>query len=458
MRVVIVGAGVVGFHLAAQLSREGHDISIIDSSADLVRSIEEKMDVMAISGDASLPSVLRRAGAHEAELVIAVTDSDTTNLVVSLISKKMGARKCIVRVRSREFSVGTEALTSEDVGADLMINSIDITAQQLERMVRNPGATDVSEFADGDLFLWGFTLSEHSALAGVRLRELKERHGNLEALIVAIQREDGTIVIPTGDDALRPGDNIYVFIRRRDTKKFRELVHPEEENIGKVVIVGAGRIGIELARRLEGRIKSVYLVDADREAAEAASELLSKTTILCGDAVDPDFAAEYDIMKADYFLALTDDDQTNLMNGLLVKKQSSCRIAVLAQQPQYVEVLQTLGIDVVVNPRLQTVSEILAHIRRGRILHVTRIGETGAEASEYIAAEGCAIVGKPLKSVGMPRGSIMSAIIREGRFEVPGGDSIVEPGDHVVILALPEAVAQVDRLFSKKRVFRGSRS
>lgn len=454
MRIVVVGAGVVGFHLAEELSGEGHDISVVDSSPELIRKINEKMDVLAVAGDASLPSVLEKAGSVDADLVVAVTDRDTTNVLVSIIARNMGAKKCLVRVRNAEFAGRSKYLTTEDIGADLIINTIDITAERIERLVRNPGATDVSEFADGDLFLWGFIVADDSPMVGMKLRDLREQYGSIEALIVAIYRDDGSIVIPRGEDALLAGDNIYVFIRRKATGAFRRLVHPAEERAQKVVISGATPLGIEVARRLEGRVRKLVLVDDKRERAEAASEQLSRTSILCGDVSDPNFAQEYSLENPDFFLALTRDDQTNLMHGLLAKrKEGAKRSGVLAQQPHYLEVLKQLGADIVVNPRIQTVNEILTRIRRGRILHVTRIGETGAEAREYVATKGCPIVGKPLKEVGMPRGAIMSAIIRQDAFEIPGGASIVEPGDQVVILALPEAEGKVDKLFSKRKLF-----
>lgn len=454
MRIVLVGAGVVGFHLADQLSSGGHDIAVVDNRPELIRQISDKMDVLAIQGDASLPSVLERAGAVGADLVIAVTDRDVTNLIVSLIARRMGAKKCIVRVRNSEFAGENRFLKPEDVGADLVINTVNITADRLERLVRNPGATDVAEFADGDLLLWGFVVSEASPLAGVKLKELRQRYGTIEALIVAIYRTDGTLVIPTGEDELLVGDNIYVFIRRKATKEFRLLVHPEEERVDKVVISGATPIGVEVARRLESRVRKLILVEPDQETAEAASQQLSRAEIVCGDVSDPAFARDYGLENADFFLALTNDDQTNLVHGLLAKnKEGAKRSGVLAQQPHYLDVLRLLGADVVVNPRLQTVNEILTHIRRGRILHVTRIGETGAEAREYLATPGCPIVGKPLKSAGVPRGAIVSAIIRGDAFEIPRGESIVREGDHVVILALPEAEGKVDRLFSKRKLF-----
>ncbi|MEE8143452.1 MAG: Trk system potassium transporter TrkA [Planctomycetota bacterium] len=454
MRIVLVGAGVVGFHLAQQLSGEGHDISVVDSEPGLVRLIDEKMDVLAIAGDASTPSVLRRAGVAEADLVIAVTNLDATNLVVSLLARKMGAKKSIVRVRNSEYTGSNAVLTEEDLGTDLLVNPIETTAKVLERLVRNPGATDVAEFAGGDLLLWGFILASSSPLVGVPLKELRRSYGpQLDALIVAIARPDGTLVIPGGNDVLLAGDNIYVFIRRQATGEFRRLVSPGEKRVTQLVIAGASQLGIEVARRLEGRGRNLILVDPDRDAAERASEKLGRTVVLCGDIVDPYFCQEYNLHSADYFLALADDDQTNLMNGLMVRKEGVRRMAVLAQHPQYLPVLRSLDVGVVVTPRLLTVSAILGHIRRGRILQVSRVGESGAEAREYIATQASPLVGKPLKDVGMPRGAIIGAVFRKETFMIPGGDTTIQAGDHVIIFALPEAMGTIESLFAKRKLF-----
>ena len=452
MRIILVGAGVVGFHLAERLSVEGHDISVIDASAELVRRIDEKMNVLAVHGDASSPSVLRRAGTEGADLVIAVTDRDNTNLIVSLIAHKMGARKVVVRLRNPELSDPESVLSLEDIGADFVINPIATTADLLERIVHNPGAFDVAEFADGELLLWGYEVSTESPLAGLKLNQLREKYqATINALIVAISRPDGELVIPRGDDELRPGDHIYVFIHRKAIGAFRALIHPEEEKIERVVIEGATRLGIAVAKRLESRVKSLVMIVRDRERAELASEVLSSTLVLHGDIVDSDFARDNNLEDADFFLALTGDDQTNLMHALLIRKLGVRRIVVQAQEPAYLPVLNTLDIGVVVTPRLLTVNAILRHIRRGKVLQVSQIGESGAEAREYLVPAESKVAGTILSELKIPRGSIVGAIQRSEQVLIPEGRTEIRVGDHVVIFALPEAVAAVEKLFSKKR-------
>ena len=452
MRIILVGAGVVGYHLAERLSVEGHDISVIDSSHDLVRRIDEKLNVLAIEGDASTPSVLRRAGAEGADLVIAVTDRDNTNLVVSLIARKMGARKVVVRLRNRELSGEDSLLAPEEVGADFVINPVTTTADLLKRIVRNPGTFDVAEFADGDLLLWGYEVSDESPLAGLKLHQLRAKYqSSVNALIVAIARPNGELVIPRGDDELRARDHIYVFIHRKSLGAFRDLVHPEKDRAERVLIEGGTKLGVTVAREIESRVKSVVLVDRDRERAEAASTVLDKALVLHGDVVDPDFARDNNLERSDVFLALTGDDQTNLMHSLFLKKLGVPRIVVQAQEPAYLPVLHTLNVGVVVTPRLLTVNAILRHIRRGRVLQVSQIGETGAEAREYLVTEESRVAGQALRDLKIPRGSIVGSIQRHEKVSIPDGTTQILPGDHVVIFALPDAVSAVEKLFSKKR-------
>jgi len=449
MRIIIVGAGVVGYHLAERLSVEGHDISVVDARPELVRRIDEKMNVLAIAGNASTPTVLQRAKAENADLVIAVTNHDNTNLVVSLLAHRMGARKVVLRLRDDELSAPDSILPPADIGADFVINPIATTADLLERLVKNPGALDVAEFADGKLLLWGYEISRESTLCGKSLRDLHLEHGKF--LIVAIARPNGTLVIPRGDDELRAHDHVYAFIQRKDYSAFRDLVHPEKEPVERVVIEGCTRLGVALARRLETRFRSVVMVDKDLERAEAASESLDKALVLHGDIADPDFTEQNNIGNADFYLALTGDDQTNLMHALLIQKLGVHRIAVQAQEPAYLPVLNTLDLGVVVTPRLLTVNAILRHIRRGRVLQVSQIGESGAEAREYLIGESSEVAGRTVKEISMPKGSLVGSILRSDLVVTPRGDTPILPGDHVIIFALPEAVSKVEKLFSRKR-------
>ena len=450
MRIVVVGAGVVGFHLAERLSAEGHRITIIDADPDLVHRIDERLNVQAILGNAASPRILRRAKADSADLVISVTDRDETNIVVSLLAKSLGASKVVVRLRNAELSSAASPLSPETYGADLVVNPVDATAEKLRRLVRNPGAFDVSDFADGEMLLWGYQVEKGSPLDGLVLKDLRERYDRIPGLIVAISR-DGELMIPRGDDQLIRGDHIYVFLPRNETAEFRSIAHPEVEKVEQVFIAGATRLGKAVARRLESDVKSIVLVEKDRKRAEKASEELEKTLVLHGNITDADFVKENRIGDADYFLSLESEDAENLTNALLVNKLGVRRILIRSEQDQFQPVLRQAAVGEAVNPRRITVSAILRDIRRGRVVAVSQVGESGAEAREYEVTGDQAVCGKKVKDLHLPKDSIIGAIQRGEEVSTAVGDSVIQEGDHVIIFALPEAVDAIEKVFTRRR-------
>ncbi|MGE4620456.1 MAG: Trk system potassium transporter TrkA [Planctomycetota bacterium] len=450
MRIVVVGAGVVGFHLAERLSVEGHRITIIDADQELVHRIDDRLNVQAILGNAASPKILRKAKADGADLVIAVTDRDETNIVVSLLAKNLGAKKVVVRLRNAELSSAASPLLPETYGADLIVNPVDATAEKLRRLVRNPGAFDVSDFADGEMLLWGYQVEEGSPLDGLVLKDLRQRYDRIPGLIVAISR-DGDLMIPRGDDQLIHGDQIYVFLPKKKTSDFRSIVHPEQEKVEQVFISGATRLGKEVARRLENDVRSIVLIEKDRKRAEKASEELEKTLVLHGNITDADFVKENRVEDADYFLSLESEDAENLTNALLVNKLGVRRILVRSEQDQFLPVLRQAAVGEAVNPRRITVSAILRDIRRGRVVAVSQVGESGAEAREYEVTADQAVCGKKVKNLHLPKDSIIGAIQRDEEIFTAVGDSIIQEGDHVIIFALPEAIDAIEKVFTRRR-------
>ncbi len=450
MRIIVVGAGVVGFHLAQRLSTEGHRITIIDANQDLIHRIDERLNVQAILGNAVSPRILRKAKAESADLVIAVTDRDETNIVVCLLAKSLGASKVVVRLRNAELSSDASPLLPEVYGADLVVNPLDATAEKIRRLVRNPGAFDVADFADGEMLLWGYQIEKGTPLDGIVLKELRQRYDRIPGLIVAISRK-GELMIPRGDDQLMGGDHIYVFLPRNETAEFRAIAHPEVEKVEQVFIAGATRLGVEVARRLEGDIKSIVLVEKDRKLAEKASEELKKTLVLHGNFTDSDFVTENRIEDADYFLSLENEDAENLTNAMLVNKLGVRRILFRSEQDQFQPVLEQAAVGEAVNPRRTTVSSILRGIRRGRVVAVSQVGESGAEAREYEVTEDQAVCGKKISDLHLPKDSIIGAIQRGEEIFTAGGDSVIQAGDHVIIFVLPDAVSAIEKVFTRRR-------
>ena len=450
LRIVIVGAGVVGIHLAERLSAEGHRITTIDADIDLIHRIDDRLNVRAIHGNAASPKTLRKAISDRTDLVIAVTDRDETNIVVSLLAKKLGAKKVVVRLRNAELSSSGSPLLPEAYGADLIVNPVDATAEKLHRLVQNPGAFDVFDFANGELVLWGFQISEGSPLDGVILKDLRQRYDRIPGLIVAIVREDG-LVIPRGEDELRDGDQIYVLLKRTKTADFMAIAHPESEVVQQVFIAGATQLGIEVARRLEGTVKSIVLVEKDRAQAERASEILEKSLVLHGNITDADFAEENRIGDADFFLSLENGDAENLTNALLVNKLGVRRILIRTEQNQFLPILKQAAVGEAVNPRRITVSAILRELRSGRVVAVSQVGDSGAEAREYEISEQETVCGKTIANLNIPIGSIIGAVQRGDEVFTGTGDTVIEGGDHVIVFALPEAVKDIEKMFTRRK-------
>ena len=457
MRIVVVGAGVVGFHLAERLSAESHKMTIIDSDGELIQRIDDRLNVQAIQGNAASPRILRQAKVDSADLVIAVTDRDETNITVSLLAKHLGAAKCVVRLRNSELSGNTQLM--EKYGADATVNPIAVTAEKIHRLVQHPGAFDVSTFADGKLFLWGYVISEGSALDSILLKDLRKHHDPKKlGLIVAIFRGDD-LMIPRGDDRLIAGDHIYVLMPESQFEHFRELVHPETENVDKVVIAGATRLGLEVAHRLEEvrSIRTLIMVEKDRQLAEKAADQLNRTLVLHGNITDRDFVIENEIGEANYFLALGTDDTDNLTNAMLIRKAGVRRVLVRSENDQFLPVFQQTNFGEVINPRRVTVSDILRVIRRGNVVRISQVGTSGAEVREYEVTDNQLVVGKKIRDLKLPKASIIGAIQRKNEhgeeIRTAGGDTEILAGDHVIIFALPEAVEAIEKLFTRRRGF-----
>jgi trk system potassium uptake protein TrkA len=317
-------------------------------------------------------------------------------------------------------------------------------------LVQNPGAFDVFYFADGELVLWGFQISEGSPLDGVILKDLRQRYDRIPGLIVGISREEG-LVIPSGEDELREGDQIYVLLERSKTADFMAIAHPESEVVQQVFIAGATQLGIEVAKRLEGSVKSIVLVEKDRAKAERASEILEKSLVLHGNIMDADFAEENRIGDADFFLSLENGDAENLTNALLVNKLGVRRILIRTEQNQFLPILKQAAVGEAVNPRRITVSAILGALRRGNIKAVSQVGDSGAEAREYEISEQETVCGMKIANLKLPKGSIIGAVQRADEVFTGTGDTVIESGDHVIVFALPEAVKDIEKKFTRRK-------
>jgi len=450
MNILIVGAGVVGSNLAEDLSMAGHQVSIVDRDQAVMRRCSERMDVLAITGDGGSPSVLKRAGIADAEMVIAVTSVDEVNLVICLLANQFGVKHKIARIRNEEYSGPDAAFDARTIGIDSIISPEGVIVEELLNVLEIPGSSDVATFADGKVLLITFVVGEDAPLAGKRLMDLREAASMAAFLVVALIRNEQTI-IPKGDDTIEAGDHIAVMVNADTLPLFLPLIQRRVQPAKRVIISGADLVGLRLARELEKRIDKVVLVERDAQKAEEAARALPETLVLHGEATEPELLREADAERCDFFMALSRDDDYNLLSSLMARRQKVARVACLSISPSYVPVLTSIGLDVVVNPRLVTVGEILRYVRQGPVHTVTRLKESEAEVLEMEVVNKSRAISRPLKELAFPAGAILSAVMRDGEMHIPGGDFQLIAGDVVIVFALPHAIPKIEKFFAKRR-------
>jgi trk system potassium uptake protein TrkA len=452
MDTVIVGAGVVGVALAEQLSQEGHSVGVVDKDRLKIQAINDKLDVLGVCGNAGSPSVLARAGIRAAEMVIAVTDVDEVNLVVGMIASRLGVKHRIVRIRNREYSQPDSLLNLAELGLDHVINPEPAIVEALAGMIDIPGTTDYTRLAGGEVLLLGFDIRPDSPVAGRSLAELGEL-GDLDAFLFLYITRGDQVRVPRGHDRIEPGDSVHVLVSAQTVKFMLPLFHQRPIVYNVVIIGGASRIAIQLAESIQDQVERVYLIEPDEQLADEVASQLNKVVVLHGDPTDLDVLNEASLDRCDLFCALSDDDQRNMLAALLAKKHSPTLSAVLVQQPEYVAVLDSLGVNIVINPRLVTVGEILMHIRRGHIHSVTRLAEGQAEIIEMEVAGDSPACKAPLKELQFPEHALVGAIVRDGAMRIPNGDSQCQAGDTVLLFALPDAIERIEKLFTRRKWF-----
>jgi trk system potassium uptake protein TrkA len=450
MRILIIGAGVVGFNLAQELSREGHDIAIIDQTAEKMRRITDTLDVLSVVGNACLPSVLVRSGIENMEMVIAVTDRDEINLLVCALASKFHVKKRFARLRNQEFSEG-DHISLEDLSIDHAINPGHIIIDTIVKIISTPGVVNVAEFAEGEVLLREFDIPDNAPIAGKKIHELSSVSSMDSFVIVAIVRT-GKLVIPRSDDDIQPGDKIYTIVDKDFLPFLLPMLNKSVEEVEKVVIYGANHISINLAKSLEKTIRDVSIIEPSREKANKAAEELSRCVVHQGSGTDMNLFNDINMQDADFFLALTDDDENNILAALLAKKHGAKRALVITNDPEYLPILDSIGMDITINPRLITVSAILKHLRKGRVMSVFKLIED-AEVMEIGVDDNSSIVNKKISKVKFPENAMIGALLRKGEMIVPTDDLEIKTGDSVIVVAQPQAIEKIEKLFGSKRNF-----
>lgn len=450
MKVIICGAGQVGWQIARHLSGERNDVTIVDSDADLVRRATDTLDVQGLTGFASYPDVLDRAGARDADMVIAATFSDEVNMVICQVAHSVfGVSRKIARLRAQNYldPKYSDLYRREHLPIDVIISPEREVADAALRRLRAPVAFDTARFLDGDAELVGLALDEDCPVLNTPLRQLSELFSTLRAIVVGVRRQ-GQLFAPAPGDQLYADDQIYVMVHRDDTKRAQEIFGKVARKQERVVIIGGGNVGLSVARTLEQAPERIRarVIERNRACAERAADALERTIVLNGDGLDIDLLREAGIENADAVLVVTDDDKTNLLAAVRAKA-TGCPMAIaLVNDPTLVPLMGPLDIDAYINPRQTTVSSILQHVRHGRVRSVYSIGDAEAEVIEAQVLSTSPLAGKALRDVDFPEGVLMGAMSKGGKVIVPSGSTRIEEGDVVAIFALSADVPEVERL------------
>lgn len=450
LKIIIVGAGEVGFHIAGRLALENKEVVVIDQDAEALRRVSEHLDVQTLIGSGSSPPVLEEAGIKAAEILLAVTDSDEVNLVACLVADAISPSvKKIARIRSDGFDHYNAILKENAPHIDTVINPDIEVVKTIEQLMSVPGAVDVGEFADGRIKFVGVYLGRNSVLAGVRLADLPSKAGENRPLIAAVIRNEA-LIIPSGDDTLEAGDLVYFISEKEKLMNTLSIFEKHASPVRRVLIIGGGKIGQRLALRLEKRSVSCKIIEKNASTCESLADCLNKAVVLHGDGSDQELLSEEHISNVDVVVALTNDEETNILASLLTKRMGAGRAITKISKFSYFNLMSTIGIEQVVSPRLSAVNSILQHIRRGKVLSAISIKGEEAEVMEAVALETSDIVSKPLKKISFPKGAIIAGIIRQERIIIPSGDSIIQPEDRIIIFARKESIAGIEKILSVK--------
>ncbi|MEL6522053.1 MAG: Trk system potassium transporter TrkA [Pseudomonadota bacterium] len=450
MKVIICGAGQVGWQIARHLSAEHNDVTVVDNNADLVRRATDTLDVQGIPGFASYPDILDRAGARDADMVIAATHSDEVNMVTCQVAHSVfNVPRKIARLRSQSYltAIYSDLYRQDHMPIDVVISPEREVADAALQRLAAPAAFDTESFMQGKVQLLGIKLDDDCPVLDTPLRQLTDLFSTLRAIVVGVRRE-GTLFAPESRDQLFAGDQIYVIAQSTDVDRTLEIFGKSTRKQERVVIIGGGNVGLGVAQALEARTDRIRakVIERNRKCAERAADALERTIVLNGDGLDRELLNEAGIDRADAVLCVTDDDKVNLLTAVRAKSAGDPLAICLINDPTLVPLLGPLNVDAYINPRATTVSSILRHMRHGRVRGVYSIGDAEAEIIEAQVLSTSPISGKRIRDVDFPEGVLVGAMMRGDKAISPGADTQVLEGDHVLIFALTDDVPEVERL------------
>ncbi len=446
MRIVIVGAGDVGLHIAQTLSREHHDVTLIELRDEVARRVRTTVDVRLIVGSGSSPDILEQAGIDQADMLIAVTERDEVNLLVCFIaSSRVRVPMKIARIRDEAYARAMEGFQRDPLHIDLCIHPEKEAAVTALKLMEIPGAREFVEFAGGRVLLVGTRIDTASSLLNRPLRDVRLGGGSGGKVLVVALHRGAQLIIPHGGDCIRPGDEIFLVGERERLPAVLEALGKTVSPTQRVILYGGSKVAVYLAKELEALPFSTKFICPDEAICNRLLEEFDRVMVLCGEGTDQDLLLEFNVQDADYFVSASDDEEANILVALLAKRLGARRTMALVSRLSYVSLASSIGVDVVLNPQMAAINRILRYLRRGEVLSVATMGAERAEAIEVRATEASEIVNRPLKDLRFPEDAIIGAVVRDVSIMIPHGATVILPGDRVVIFAKRQAIPQVEK-------------
>ena len=450
MKILIVGAGEVGFHIASHLARENKDVVIIDKDPAAIRHVSDNIDVQVVNGSGSSPVILEESGIKEAEILLAVTDSDETNLVACLVANLISpSTKKIARIRHADYDKYNETFREHAPHIDTLINPEVEVVKTIDRLIKVPCAAEVEEFSDGRVKFVGIHLDKSARLVDVRLSDIYAVTGKQSPLISAVVRDE-ELIIPRGNHRLKAGDLIYFISEKDRLIESLSIFDKHVEPIDRVMIIGGGSIGFRLATLLEKDSVYTKIIEKNPNRCTELAEKLNKAVVLHGDGSDQELLRAENVRNMDVVVTLTNDEETNILTSLLAKRMGAPKIITKISKFSYFPLMSMIGLEQVVSPRLSAINTIIQHMRRGKVLSTKSIKGEQAEIMEAVALETSDIVGKPIKEISIPEGTLVTGIIRNDTVIIPTGESVIEPGDRIIIFAKRQAIPKIEKILAVK--------
>lgn len=445
MRIIIAGAGEVGFHLAKLLAQERQELVIIDKIPERLSYVSNHLDVHTVKGSSTSFKILEEANVSRSDLLISVTSSEETNLTTCIIAKKLGAKKTIARIDNIEYLQDKDVLNLKDIGVDELISPESLAAREIKRLLREAALTDTFEFDNGQLTLLGISIVKDGFLSNKTLKETTRFNPERNFITVAILR-GGETIIPHGDTRFLPNDHAYFIAMPEGVKQVMNLSNKERIVFKNLMILGGSKVGYHASRRLSKRYK-IKLIDPDYERCQMLADELRDTLVINGDVSDVDLLKEEGIEEMDAFIAVTDNTETNIISCLVAKNFGVGKTIALVENMEYIHLSQNIGVDTMINKKLIAANFISRYMRKGDVISLAGIHGVNAEVLEYEVKEGSKINNKKVKDLKFPKHAIIGGVVRKGIGHTTFGDFEFRPKDRAVIMSLPSAIKEVEQFF-----------